>query len=260
MKINPTTRVSSSIEDGVQVITFHIPTEWIFVSDDELTEIYKLMAEYPGRKLAHYAFMKLTAAEVLSKGEGRTLFSFHTVRGQIIYSITTGKLMPILDTLSELLETMGSDPVRVENLHGTPANDRKLHGLPFSDWIRLDQAWQGFLKTHKIKALHKVAEILYPLLPGNAVLEEWERINVIRWMTQLKLMFSLTFPNFFKPASGSSEISMRESMDLQIRALTGGDIAKEKEILSADVWRALTELDFKAKEAEDFRRRSKKNR
>ena len=37
-------------------------------------------------------------------------------------------------------------------------------------------------------------------------------------------------------------------MDAQIRALTKGDITKEKEILSLDTWRALTELNAQAKE------------
>lgn len=35
-----------------------------------------------------------------------------------------------------------------------------------------------------------------------------------------------------------------------IRALTGGDITKEERILKMDTWRALTELDAKARESE----------
>ena len=41
---------------------------------------------------------------------------------------------------------------------------------------------------------------------------------------------------------------LQESMDAQIRALTKGDITKEREILSLDTWRALTELNAQAKE------------
>ena len=37
-------------------------------------------------------------------------------------------------------------------------------------------------------------------------------------------------------------------MYVLIRALTKGDITKEKEILSLDTWRALTELNAQAKE------------
>ena len=46
------------------------------------------------------------------------------------------------------------------------------------------------------------------------------------------------------------------AMNAQIRALTGGDITKEEAVLSMDTWRALTELDAKAKEVDAFKRRT----
>jgi uncharacterized protein YbjQ (UPF0145 family) len=46
-------------------------------------------------------------------------------------------------------------------------------------------------------------------------------------------------------------------MNAQIRALTGGDITKDEAVLSMDTWRALTELDAKAKEVEDIKRQTK---
>ena len=71
-------------------------------------------------------------------------------------------------------------------------------------------------------------------------------------------MFARRFSDFFQPASAQAENllgsspnigkQLQESMDAQIRALTKGDITKEKEILSLDTWRALTELNAQAKE------------
>ena len=52
---------------------------------------------------------------------------------------------------------------------------------------------------------------------------------------------------------------MTEAMNAQIRALTGGDITKEKQIEKSDVWRALTELDAKAREAEELNDKLKKS-
>ena len=54
---------------------------------------------------------------------------------------------------------------------------------------------------------------------------------------------------------GTSSIGrmLQESMNAQIRALTKGDIIKE--VLHLDTWRALTELDALAKEAEEFNRK-----
>ena len=50
---------------------------------------------------------------------------------------------------------------------------------------------------------------------------------------------------------------LRTAMNAQIRALTCGDITKEEALLSMDTWRALTELDAKAKEVEDIKRQTK---
>ena len=46
-------------------------------------------------------------------------------------------------------------------------------------------------------------------------------------------------------------------MNAQIRALTKGDITKEKEVLNMDTWRALFELDAQAKEAQELRNKYK---
>ncbi len=42
--------------------------------------------------------------------------------------------------------------------------------------------------------------------------------------------------------------------------MTGGDVTKEEEILHIDTWRALTELDAKAKEADEFNQKMKKKK
>jgi uncharacterized protein YbjQ (UPF0145 family) len=47
---------------------------------------------------------------------------------------------------------------------------------------------------------------------------------------------------------------LQEAMNAQIRALTKGDITKEKEILALDTWRALTELDAQAREYDEMKK------
>lgn len=85
-------------------------------------------------------------------------------------------------------------------------------------------------------------------------------------MASLKQYFAQVFNNFYKPAptneNGGSLAGeqvdlfkqLRDSTNSQIRALTGGDITKEATIMKMDTWRALTELDAKAKEAEEYRK------
>ena len=58
-------------------------------------------------------------------------------------------------------------------------------------------------------------------------------------------------------ASSLSFKQLQDNMNTQIRALTGGDITKERDVLSMDCWRALTELDAKAKDYEELSRKAK---
>ena len=43
-----------------------------------------------------------------------------------------------------------------------------------------------------------------------------------------------------------------ELYNVQLRALTDGDVTKEKEVLRLECWRVLTELEAKAREAEEL--------
>lgn len=79
------------------------------------------------------------------------------------------------------------------------------------------------------------------------------------WMSSLKTYFATIWENFFQPsANDGGEIDMVAIMNAEIRALTGGDITKEMQVLQTDCWRALTELDAKAREAQEFLKNSKK--
>lgn len=133
-----------------------------------------------------------------------------------------------------------------------------LHGVDFGTYLRCENLYQGVLQSQSDVALQSLAALLYPGL--RKPLREWEQLMVLQWWSQIKEMFSGLFPHFFKPASGEDGggVDMADVMNSQIRALTGGDVTKESEILALDTWRALTELDAKAREAEEFKRKIKK--
>lgn len=86
-------------------------------------------------------------------------------------------------------------------------------------------------------------------------------LSIFYWWAGLKAMLSRRYPNFFRvspvePAVDHvDELTLRRSMDSQIRALTKGDITKETTILSLPAVRALTELDALAREYEDLNRK-----
>ena len=81
-------------------------------------------------------------------------------------------------------------------------------------------------------------------------------------VSYIKDVLAKAFPHFFKkvdltdPDGGGFDFM--ESVNVQIRALTDGDVTKEQLIFDTDCWRALTELDAKSKESEDLRKKMKK--
>lgn len=105
---------------------------------------------------------------------------------------------------------------------------------------------------------------LLPLLfPGyrEKNYEPWHALAVVYWIQGLKALFAQTFPNLFRPTAPTADAAppdMRMVMETQIRALTDGDVTKREAVLSTDTWAALTELDAKAREAEEINAMRKK--
>ena len=71
---------------------------------------------------------------------------------------------------------------------------------------------------------------------------------------------STAFPHFFRKRESAdgeppTEVHFIDLYNAQMRALTGGDVTKEKTVLALDCWRALTELEAKAREAEELERK-----
>ena len=87
-------------------------------------------------------------------------------------------------------------------------------------------------------------------------------MSVFYWFASVKDLFARLYPHFFQTASqpdnllGGSRLpsgaQIQQAVNAMIRALTKGDITKEREILALDTHRALTELDAQAKEYKEF--------
>ena len=156
-------------------------------------------------------------------------------------------------------ETMN---VRLESIQGFKAVDALLHGVRFHDYLQMEKYYQGYLSTKEQKYALGLARLLYPAgqydsSVGIASLDAAELTGTVMWYSYVKKRLSHFFPHFFKPAPvvQGKAVNWLEQMNAQIRALTDGDITKEQAVYDKDCWRALTELDAKAREAEEFRRK-----
>ena len=153
-----------------------------------------------------------------------------------------------------------SYPVRLSRIGFHRAVRADFQNVSFEDFLTLDNLYQGYLQTQKKELLHDMAVILYQ--SRFIRLSNEEATSIFYWFTSLKRYFAGLFTHFFGTAGDGDASSLsfkqlQDNMNTQIRALTGGDITKERDVLSMDCWRALTELDAKAKDYEELSRKAK---
>ncbi len=156
---------------------------------------------------------------------------------------------------------------RLDSIGLYKAADLELYDYPFEYYICADNYFQQYLQSDKTsdEPLKELARYLYLDNEGKQAAHikcsTYELMGVFLRFMWIKHNFSTKFPHLFKPAAegGEGENDMEASMNAQIRALTGGDITKEETIRKANVWRALTELDAKAREAEELNKKLNKS-
>ena len=150
---------------------------------------------------------------------------------------------------------------QLPNIGSLKPVDELLHNVPFKAYLAMEKYYQGFLRNKNTDLLEKLGRLLY--MDGEEYSQtqhfsEGERLNCFLWFANIKESLVKFFPNYFKPAgagnSKATQYDILAQMNMQIRALTGGDITKEKEVLDMDCWRALTELDAKALDAIEIKK------
>lgn len=176
------------------------------------------------------------------------------------FALPFGTLASAASALSWISE-LPPEPVRISRVDGAEAVPADLASdFSFDNWLSCETMWQAYQASPDDSILVAMAEILYRK-PGIKP-DPAETLGVFYWWAGVKNMVSAMFPNFFKLADSSGESSegpdydsMRRNMDSQIRALTKGDITKEKEVLGLNALRALTELDAQAREFDELNRK-----
>lgn len=248
--MNRTTPPSSSADPttAASPFTLGLPTAWTALTDTQLAALCSLAAQGLDPDTLRARFLTLH----LLSPEQRALFA-------------PADLLPAADLL-DWMDTPPDTPIRCAALHGRTALDAALHDVPFRTYLMADNCFQGWLATAAAAPLHDMARLLYPL-PSEAPepeddepLTPGECYRIALWWTGLKSLLARTFPHLLRPApttDADESPDPAEAMNAQIRALTAGDITKEECVLAADTWRALTELDAKAREAQELNERLK---
>ena len=137
------------------------------------------------------------------------------------------------------IENLPLEPIRISRIGIHRALPADFMEVPFEKYLYCDNIYQGYLQTKDDGILAEMAKILYDsnFVRANTA----QRVGVFYWFAALKSFFSRKFHYFLQPIdtavggnlleSMTTAQKIEESMNSQIRALTKGDITKEKQIL-----------------------------
>jgi len=242
-------------------IDLKFPTDWAQLTQPMLLHIYTCIAAgYAPQEIKACALMRWNKLQVLCEEEDHTYLIQKDHKKYRVSSQKMAQLLPMLDYLTQ----MPSTPIRLEEIKGHQALPADFQEVPFEMFIMCDNLYQGYIHMHLPSIMEELAALLYSAHEP-IHLTKAQEVSIFYWWTALKGYLSRRFPHFLSsaPADGSalgSDLYRRlsDSMNAQIRALTKGDITKEKEVLSMDTWRALTELDAQSKEYQDLKQIYKK--
>lgn len=224
-------------------INIKVPTSWAELSQKQLQYAYFLLSS------GHYEEDQIKALCLIRWGR---------LQPDQLNSIRPEQLAAFLPKMDWLI-SIPAIPVRLDKIQGHEAKyNAKMHGLEFQNYLIIEAQYQGYLFRKDISFLNTIASILYG---ADMHLTPVEAYSVFMWVASVKQLFAQRFSNFFVSSAVNQKENDRsihdrivKSRDTQIRALTKGDITKEKEILAMDVWRALTELDAQAEEYNELKK------
>jgi len=237
-----------------------VPKSWEELSQEQLKYYFFVLTMCrSAAEVKTYCLCRWSGLEVLYPyGEG--FMCRHEQREFVLQTLQVAAAIQSLDWT----DTLPTSPVRLERIGKYRALPANFQEVPFEKFIICDNLYQGYLSAKDDQLLDDLARVLYQ--SAKVKPDAAERIGVFYWFASLKEMFARQFKHFFQPLSAQSDGNMFDqgrsqyeiiyhAVNAQIRALTKGDVTKEKEVLAIDTWRALTELDALAKEYEDFNKK-----
>ena len=225
-------------------INLTVPTGWDELDDHQLRYVFGLLAQgFPSPQVKTYCLFRWTGMHVMHK-YGKGWWCKFANDEFVIMAEQVNSAIAALDWI----DSLPSKPVRISRIGKHRALTADFQEVPFETFIICDNLYQGYLSAKEDALLDDLARQLY----------------------KSKEMFARQFKHFFKPISNAGDADgnmfeqtksqyeiLYEAVNSQIRALTKGDVTKEKEVLAIDTWRALTELNALAKEYDEFNRKYK---
>lgn len=269
----------STHKDGTQEFNFKAPSSWAELSEDQLRYVLSVMsihhdhivikcyllARFCGLTVHKYTRTgwkcSVKCDESDENGDSKT----GKVCERVLY-ISAAEILSLLKNFDFIDKFTDFRPLQRASDVLLTAVDSMLHDVSFYDYLNIEKNYQLFMLNQEDKFLCKMAHLMYRTADGSADetahFEPYELLGVFIWFSSVKEYFAANFTHFFKPAREGGElrrVDILPAMQAQIRALTDGDVTKQQAVYNTDCWAALTELDNKAREAEEFKERNRQN-
>lgn len=239
-------------------ISFYLPTKWEALSEKQLRYVFKMGDIYQNIALKTYYLIRFLNIKVHQRtNEGwlcSVRVSFFKRKRFFLQIFEIDSFIKQLAFLDEI----GSVPFNLSKIRKYQAVDIYFHDVAFRDYIQIENYYQGYLYTRDETMVKAMARLMYVNKKGKHPkklrLSKVEVMAVVMWYASLKNHFTSKFSYFFQKVDTGRDKEpddmpdMEAIMNIEIRALTGGDVIKENAVLEMDVWRALTELNEKARE------------
>lgn len=239
------------------LLSINLPSSWQDLDEKQLKFVFRMLAS--GMTTCE---MKIVA--ILRWTKIKTIFRAD-MQGEVLYAIkhegkkgmlTLGQLTEISEYLNwmEKLPTYPLRPEKMARHHAVAAN---FEDVPFQTLLMVDNYYQGYIQTKDDELLDEIGQMLYNR--NGHTFKPWQRVAIFYWVASLKDYLARKYTTFFQPATSTflAPHSIEQAMNTQIRALTKGDITKEKEVLAMDCHRALAELEAQAREYEEMKQKYK---
>lgn len=246
------------MESPVLHIDLAVPQGWHELSDKQLRYAFELIAKgFTSDEIKTLCLFRWSGLSVRHRHNAEFICRL----GKRTFRLTALQIAECLPAL-DWLDTIPPQPVCISRIGRYRPFALDFSEVAFEKFIICDNLYQGYLATQCDDLLDQLASILYNhnLSPHN--LSPAHRVSIFYWFASVKDLFARLYPNFFQTASqpdnllGGSRLpsgaQIQQAVNAMIRALTKGDITKEREILALDTHRALTELDAQAKEYKEF--------
>lgn len=269
----------STHKDGTQEFNFKAPSSWAELSEEQLRYVLSVMsihhdhivikcyllARFCGLTVHKYTRTgwkcSVKCDESDENGDSKT----GKVCERVLY-ISAAEILSLLKNFDFIDKFTDFRPLQRASDVLLTAVDSMLHDVSFYDYLNIEKNYQLFMLNQEDKFLQKMAHLMYRTADGSADetahFEPYELLGVFIWFSSVKEYFAANFTHFFKPAREGGElrrVDILPAMQAQIRALTDGDVTKQQAVYNTDCWAALTELDNKAREAEEFKERNRQN-